>query len=76
VAIKKQRHAEAVKFGERVRELRLKRGMTQAQLAETADMTAIYVSYLEHGHNVPSLTIIIRLANALGMKASDLLRGF
>ena len=67
---------EAALFGARLRELRQKRGMTQEQLAAAADTAGPYVSDMERGIKVPSLTTIIRLAIALDCKVTDLVRVF
>lgn len=50
--------------------------MTIQALAEAADMSQTYVSNLEVGLKVPSLTTVIRLAAALGCKVTDLVRPF
>lgn len=63
-------------FGARLRELRQKRGMTQEQLAAAADTAGPYVSDMERGIKVPSLTTVIRLAIALDCKVTDLVRVF
>lgn len=63
-------------FGARLREMRQKRGMTQEQLAAAADTAGPYVSDMERGIKVPSLTTIIRLAIALDCKVTDLVRVF
>jgi transcriptional regulator with XRE-family HTH domain len=67
---------EAELFGARLRELRQKRGMTQEQLATAAGTAGPYVSDMERGIKVPSLTTIIRLAIALECKVTDLVRVF
>jgi transcriptional regulator with XRE-family HTH domain len=67
---------EAEVFGRRLRELRKERGLTQEALAEAADLSGNYVSELELGQKVPSLTILVRLAQALEVGASDLLSDF
>lgn len=59
-------------FGERLREMRQKRKVTQQSLAELAGMSLTYISNMEHGLKVPSLTTIIRLAVALDCKVVDL----
>ena len=67
---------EAQLFGRRLRELRQSRNLTQEALAEAADLSGNYISDLELGLKVPSLTIIVRLSQALDVAASDLLTAF
>jgi transcriptional regulator with XRE-family HTH domain len=67
---------EAKIFGKRVRELRLKAGWTQEQLAEAAGITTTYTSDLERGTKVPSLTIVLRISRAFRISVADLLRDF
>lgn len=63
-------------FGGIVRGLREERGLTQEQLAERAEMSATYIGYIERGNNVPTLTIILQIASALGVRPAALLREF
>lgn len=67
---------EAELFGRRLRELRKERGLTQEALAEAADLSGNYISDLELGRKVPSLTILVRLAQALGVGGPELLADF
>lgn len=67
---------EAQLFGRRLRELRQSRDLTQEALAEAADLSGNYISDLELGLKVPSLTIIVRLCQALDIAAADLLTAF
>jgi transcriptional regulator with XRE-family HTH domain len=62
-----------VVFGATVRRLREQHGWTQEQLAEIAEMSATYVGFIERGENVPTLTIIFRLADALEVTPSELI---
>lgn len=57
-------------FGARLKELRMKRGMTLQALADEAEMSLTYLSDMERGMKVPSLTTMIRLAAALRFKVS------
>ena len=67
-------HAGIVlRFGARLRELRNSRGMTQAELAAKAHVTASYVWRLESGGAAPGIDLVDRLAVALGTSAADLL---
>ena len=47
---------------------------TQEQLAERADMNASYLGFVERGDNVPTLTIIIQIAQGLSVHPAELLR--
>lgn len=67
---------EAVVFGERLRDLREKRGETVRSLAEQMGMSFAYLSEMERGVKVPSLTTIIRIAIALDCKVTDLVDVF
>jgi transcriptional regulator with XRE-family HTH domain len=61
-------------LGELVRELREARGLTQAQLAERAQVALSYVTVLEAGHQKnTSRQILHRLARALSVPAQRLL---
>jgi transcriptional regulator with XRE-family HTH domain len=76
VTHRKSRRPEAEKFGRVVRRLREARGLTQEELAERAEISATYIGFVERGDNVPTLTIIIQIASALGARPSELLRDF
>ena len=67
---------EAQLFGRRLRELRQSRDLTQEALAEAADLSGNYISDLELGLKVPSLTIMVRLSEALDIGVGDLLTAF
>jgi transcriptional regulator with XRE-family HTH domain len=67
---------EAEMFGERVRELREKAGMTQEKLAQAADLTTSFVSTVERGQKMPSLNTILKLARGLRIDAGELLSAF
>jgi len=60
-------------FGLRVKELRDSKGMTQEDLAESADLFRTYISRIETGFANPSLTVIHALANAIGEPVQSLL---
>lgn len=60
-------------FGERVRELRRVRGLSQEALAEHAGLHRTYVGSVERGERNVSLDNIHALADALDVAAPDLL---
>lgn len=70
------RSREGQQFGEIIRRMRKDRRWSQEALAEKADLAADYVGFIERGENVPTLTVILKLARALRVTPSDLLRDF
>lgn len=62
-------------FGERLRQVRLRVGFSQEELAHRADLDRTYVSSCERGRRNLSLEAIIKLARALDVAPSELLKG-
>lgn len=60
-------------LGRNVREQRKRLGISQEELAHRADMKRSYVSDMERGTRNPSIKALARLAEALGVSASELL---
>lgn len=68
------RQSELVqRFAARLREVRLLRGLTQAELSRTAQVTVSYISRLEGGRVAPGIDMVERVAAALGTAVNDLL---
>lgn len=67
---------EGVIFGQRLRELRIARNLTQGELADGCESNRPFISNLERGVKVPSLTMILRLAEALDCRACELVEVF
>jgi transcriptional regulator with XRE-family HTH domain len=63
-------------FGEVIREIRMENNLSQIELAERGDFNRTYISDLERGIKQASLTTIIRLADALNIKAEKLVHRF
>ncbi len=61
------------RFAARLRDVRLARGMTQADLARLAQVTVAYVSRLEGAKIAPGIDLVERVAAALGTSVADLL---
>ncbi len=59
-------------FGRALRELRLVRGISQERLAHLSNLDRTYVSGIERGERNPSLTNILKLADALDISLSEL----
>jgi transcriptional regulator with XRE-family HTH domain len=67
---------EGVIFGQRLREVRIARNLTQRQLADGCGSNSPFISNLERGVKVPSLTMVLRLAKALDCPIYDLVLVF
>ena len=59
-------------LGERIKALRLERGLQQRQLAEKSGLTPSMVSQIESGRLTPSLHTLGKLAGALGVPIASL----
>lgn len=69
----KQRE-EYKKIGSRIREIRLQRHMSQAVLAEKANVHISHISDIENGKSTLLLPTFIRITEALQVSADVLLR--
>ena len=63
----------ALAFGKVLRRLREAAGLTQEQLGFEADLRRTYISILELGQQQPSLTTILKIAQALDCSSGSLL---
>jgi transcriptional regulator with XRE-family HTH domain len=61
-----------VRFGRRVRRLRLNSGLTQEQLAKAAGLDAKHIGVIERGVKSSSFPAVARLANALQVDIHEL----
>ncbi|HTW12221.1 MAG TPA: helix-turn-helix domain-containing protein [Solirubrobacteraceae bacterium] len=60
-------------FGQRLRHMRKRAGLTLEALGSTVGSSASYLSQLENGHREPRLSTVNQLASALGCRPSELL---
>lgn len=65
----------AAAFGQRVRNARLDRELTQEQLAEASGLHSTFISNLERGYRVPTLPTVIRVARGLDCRLEVILAG-
>jgi len=57
-----------------VRRARHKAGLTQEQLAYEAKIDLTYAGGIERGRRNPSVQVLARVADALGLEPADLLK--
>ena len=58
-------------IGKRIRDLRNRKGLTQQELADRAELTKGFISQLERGQVSPSVVTLLDLIECLGTTASD-----
>lgn len=61
-----------VQLGQRIKELRAARNMSQEQLAERAGVNVTYLSSVERGKENPTLDMLEKIADALKVELVDL----
>lgn len=72
MATEKSRLASAV--GSAIKEWRVRRRMTLAQLADSAGIDTGFLAYIESGKKAPSLRTLERISDALGLAAGELFK--
>lgn len=65
---------DMAELGQRVHRIRRRLDMTVDEVGRLADLSAGFISQLERGHGNPSISRLCRLADALGVHVSDLLK--
>lgn len=63
-----------IKFGDRVREIRTQKGLSQEQLASLADVHRTYIGMIERAEKNITLINIEKIANALEISINELLK--
>jgi len=62
------------KLGENLRKLRLKKGLSQGNLAKELNVDRAYISNIENGRMNPTLSTLEKISKALGISSSELLK--
>lgn len=70
----KQKKRLQAAFGKAIRKFRVAAGFSQEKLAELADIHRTYVGDVERGERNISIINMAKIASALGVKMSELVR--
>ena len=70
-----RRQTILARFGNRVRELRLSKGLSQESFAARCELDRTYVGGIERGERNLALRNIESIANALDITLSELMKG-
>ena len=66
--------ASGKKLGENLRKVRLKKNLSQGDLATALEVDRAYISNIENGRMNPTLSTLEKIAGALGISSSELLK--
>ncbi len=61
-------------LGKRIRAAHKKAALTQDKLSEKLNISVVYMSELERGIKLPSLTLFVKIAEVLNVSTDELLR--
>lgn len=64
---------DQILLGERLRQLRKEHGMTQEALAKQLKIRRVRYVYMENGRALPTLPILVRIAELYGVSTDSLL---
>ena len=64
----------SIKFGERVREIRVSKNLSQEQLADLANVHRTYIGMVERAEKNITLVNIEKIANGLNVNITELLK--
>lgn len=62
------------KLGENLKRIRIKKNITQTEIAKKLGADRSFVSNIENGKNNPTLSTITNLADAVGVSVNELLK--
>ncbi len=62
-----------VKLGQQIKEIRLKRGLTQEDLAERSGLGVSHIARLEQGRRKATIDTLQKIADVLGVQVKDLI---
>jgi transcriptional regulator with XRE-family HTH domain len=62
-----------IQFGRKLKEIRLLKGLSQETLANNAGLDRTYIPSIEKGERNVSITVVEKLAKALGVEMIDLI---
>ena len=60
-------------LGARIKNKRLEKNLTQEQLAEKVDLSAVYIGQIERGERKMTIQTLVKLANVLETSIEELL---
>lgn len=71
---KKEKKNFGIKIGKIIKKARISKGMTQQEVTERAGFYRTFIGLIENGKYSPSVFTVWRIAKAMDMEISDLLK--
>jgi len=68
------RDTSSKRLGKNLKKLRLKKKMSQGDISRKLGVDRAYISSIENGRMNPTLTTLEKLAEAMGINSSELLK--
>jgi len=62
-----------LEIAKRIKEIRIKKGLTQSEVAKKAGLDSNSYAKIERGINKPLGVTLVKICKALGVKSSDIL---
>ena len=72
--MEKEKDIKLVQFGQRIRDIRIQKQMTQADLALSSGVASNYIAMLERGERNPTYLTLLKIAGGLGVKMGELVK--
>ena len=66
--------SESVKLGKNLKRIRTAKAISQGDIARSLDVNRGFISTIENGKTNPTLATIVRLAKAVGVSVTELLK--
>lgn len=63
-----------IEIGNRIRQLRVKKGLSQEKLAELSELNTSYIGQIERGEKNPSVDTVYSIASALDVDLTELFK--
>ncbi len=64
----------SAQLGQNMKRIRIKKKMSQGDIARALDADRGYISNIENGKKNPTIATVAKIANALGVSADELLK--
>lgn len=72
--VEKDKDIKLLKLGQRIRDIRSEKDMTQSELAERSDVASNYIAMLERGERNPTYLTLLKIAGGCGVSISELVK--